>query len=309
MLHNSGGMGVDEKKVWVIFEKHISMKICKIERCGVGYGNYVYIVSGEMERYVVRCSEEENAYADTIYWLKRLMKAGIPVPRVVAEGKYLDYWYVILSYLEGEDLGIVYPALSDEEKRGIAREVVRIQNVVAALELEDLDGQWSWDSFIRDMLERAKERIVMNGYFDADKVRQLWEMREMLRDYFRQIKPVAYLDDISTKNLLIEKGKVSGIIDVDWIGVGDKLSYVAMTNVALLNMEYDTDYVEYLLDEMKINRTERKAYIYYSLLYCVDFMGERGMQFGDKRVDVNEEIIGRLNRIFDRLMVEWERLD
>lgn len=300
---------MNEKKVLEIFENHFSMRICKIERCGVGHGNYVYIISGETGKYVVRCSEEENAYMDTIYWLKRLLKAGIPVPRVIVDGKYQDYRYVILSYLEGEDLGIVYPGLSDDEKRVIAGEVVRIQNVVATLELEDIDDKWSWDLFIRDMLERAKERIEMNGYFDADKVGQLWEMREMLRGYFQQIRPVAYLDDISTKNLLIEKGKVSGVIDVDWIGVGDRLTYVAMTNVALLNMEYDTDYVEYLLDEMEINQTERKAYIYYSLLYCVDFMGERGMQFGDKRVEVDEKIIGRLNRIFDGLMAEWSCLN
>lgn len=66
------------------------------------------------------------------------------------------------------------------------------------------------------MLERAKERIERNDYFDISKVQQLCEMSEVLRDYFYQIKPIAYLDDISTKNLLIEKGEVSGIIDVDW---------------------------------------------------------------------------------------------
>ena len=159
------------------------------------------------------------------------------------------------------------------------------------------------------MLKRAKERIERNGYFDINKVEQLWKMSGILQDYFHQIKPIAYLDDISTKNLLIDKGKVSGIIDVDWIGIGDKLTFVALTNVALLNMGYDTDYVDYLLEEMDISQVERKAFIYYSLLYCVDFMGERGTQFGDKRIEVNEMIINHLNQIYDKLIIEWNCLE
>lgn len=299
---------MDEKTIAEIFEKHISARIGKIERCGVGHGNYVYIISVETGKYVIRCSEEEQAYADTIYWLTQLRKVNIPVPEIIANGKYQNYDYVILSYIDGEDLGIVYPGLSDDEKHAIAREVVRIQNVVGTMELKGIDDNWSWNQFIQDTLDRAKERIGKNGCFDTDKVEQLWKMGENLQDYFQQIKPIAYLDDISTKNLLIQKGKVSGVIDIDWIGVGDRLTYVAMTNVALLNMDYDTDYVDHLLDEMHIDQTERRAFIYYSLLFCVDFMGERGMQFGDKKIEVNEMVVNRLNQIYDKLMTEWNCL-
>lgn len=295
---------MDEKTIAEIFEKHISARIGKIERCGVGHGNFVYIISDETGKYVIRCSEEEQAYADTIYWLTQLRKVNIPVPEIIANGKYQNYDYVILSYIDGEDLGIVYPGLSDDEKHAIAREVVRIQNVVGTMELKGIDDNWSWKQFIQDTLDRAKERIEKNGYFDTDKVEQVWKMGESLQDYFQQIKPIAYLDDISTKNLLIQKGKVSGVIDIDWIGVGDRLTYVAMTNVALLNMDYDTDYVGHLLEEMHIDQTERRAFIYYSLLFCVDFMGERGMQFGDKKIEVNEMVVNRLNQIYDKLMTE-----
>ena len=300
---------MDEKKALEIFEKHICTKIIKIERCGVGHGNYVYIVSGETDKYVIRCSDEDDAYKNTIHWLKRLKEINIPVPEIIADGKYKNYNYIILSYLSGQDLGIVYPTLSNDEKRIIAGEVVKIQNTVSTIELEDVEDNWYWYSFIQYILERAKERIENNGYFDIDKIEQLYKMSEILQDYFNQIKPVAYLDDISTKNLLIENGKVSGIIDVDWIGIGDKLTYVALSNVALLNMDYDTNYVDYLLEEMDIKQAERKAFIYYSLLFCVDFMGERGMQFGDKRIDVNETIISRLNQIYDNLIIKWNYLN
>ena len=63
------------------------------------------------------------------------------------------------------------------------------------------------------------------------------------------------------------------------MGIGDKLTFVALTNIALLNMECDTDYVDYILEEMQLNETEKKAFFFYSLLYCVDFMGERAPRF------------------------------
>ena len=105
--------------------------------------------------------------------------------------------------------------------------------------------------------------------------------------------------------MLIHNGTLSGIIDVDWIGIGDNLTFIALTYIALVNMDYETDYVDYLLEERGCNEIELKAFLFYCLIYCVDFMGERGMQFGDKKIEVNDEIIHRLNRIYDDLWKKW----
>ena len=274
-----------------------------IERCAVGHGNYVYIVESAEGKYIVRCSETCNAYDDTVYWLEKLSSIEIPVPRVIARGRFEEYEYLILTYLEGEDLGLVYPRLKDEDKRTIAREVVQIQNQVAALELENIAEDWSWCTFINEMLDRAAERIVRNGYFDVEKVEHVRKEMKQLQKYFENVKPIPYLDDISTKNLLIHNGHISGIVDIDWIGIGDKLTYVALTNMALLNMEYDTDYVKYILDEMQVSDIEKKAFLFYTLMFCVDFMGERGMRFMDKVVEVNERVIDRLNGIYEKFLI------
>lgn len=276
-----------------------------VKRYGTGIGNYVFYAECAGERYIVRCSDEPGAYTDTVYWLDRLNGIQIPVPKVIRQGMFRGYAYLILSYFEGQDIGFVYPRLTPTEKRAIAKEVVRIQERVAALELEDIGPDWSWYTFIRDMLDRAEARITGNGYFDPEKVERLRGQAGWLDEYFRGIRPVAYLDDISSKNLIIHNGKISGIIDVDWMGVGDCLTYVALTNMALLNLEYDTDYVACILEEMGLDETQKKAFIFYTLLYCVDFMGERGMTFMDKTVEVSREIIDRLNGIYDRLWEQW----
>lgn len=123
-------------------------------------------------------------------------------------------------------------------------------------------------------------------------------MQPISIDFSCNSKPIAYLDDISTKNLLIHRGQVSGVIDIDWMGVGDKLTYVAMTYMALLNMGCDTDYVTYLLEEMKV-------FAFYSLAFCVDFMGERGMCFMDKQVPVSPQIVEQMNGIYEKLWQEY----
>ncbi len=92
------------------------------------------------------------------------------------------------------------------------------------------------------------------------------------------------------------------------MGTGDRLTFAALTNMVLLDLGYATDYVEYILEEMQADEEERKAFLFYTLLFCVDFMGERGMQFLDKRVEVNERIVDRLNGIYDRLWEEWQRV-
>lgn len=89
-----------------------------------------------------------------------------------------------------------------------------------------------------------------------------------MQGYISSIKPIPYLDDISTKNLLISDGHVSGVIDIDWLGFGDVLTFVAMTKVALLNMELDTKYVDYLLEELHPNADQYKALFLLLTILC-----------------------------------------
>ena len=169
------------------------------------------------------------------------------------------------------------------------------------------DKEWNWNVFIDTMLYRAEGRIKTYQYFDINKIATIKKLQCELQEYLDKVRPTPYLDDISTKNLLICDGKLSGIIDIDWIGMGDMLTFVALTRVALLNMDLDTKYIDYLLDEIHPNAVEYKAFVFYCLVYCVDFMGERGMQFLDKTIPVNKSIIKRLDDIFDVLMEEWNK--
>lgn len=297
---------MDCKEAIIIFESSTKTSVVQIERCSVGIANYVFIVSTATEKFTLRCSKIVDAYKDTVFWLNKLSVCEIPIPVVLLEGKYKDYSYLILSYIHGNDIGNVYCKLNDSEKKQIAQEVVRIQRKISRIDISTDEG-WTWNRFVDEMLNRAEERIKRNHYFDVSKINIIKKLQTEIQEYLDKVRPIPYLDDISTKNLLIYNGKLSGIIDIDWVGLGDMLTFVAMTKVALLNMDLDTKYIDYLLDEIHPSMIEYKAFVFYCLIFCVDFMGERGMQFLDKTIPVNESIIKRLNDIFDILMEEWNK--
>ena len=274
----------------------------EIKRISVGLDNYVFSIKTENKKYVVRCNI--TPYNETIKLTETLYNLGVPVAQILFAGKYQDLYYMISVCIDGKDLGLVYADLSIEDKRIIANEVCDIQNKVSAVELTQSFNQSDW---VEQMLKRAIERIAKNKYFNLTKVDSVADLSKRFEKYFRSIKPVAYLDDISTKNLMIDNGRVSGVVDIDWLGYGDPLTFVALTNVALLNDGNDTAYIDFLLEKMKISPKQKEAFLFYSLLYCVDFMGERGMSFNGNTVEVSSEIISRLNAIYDRLLADLER--
>ena len=290
---------MDQEIIQAICMRHFSTPPTYIKRFSTGLGNYVFLVQVGPQRYVLRCNEDP--YEQAIYLLGELQALGIPVPRLIAQGVYQKFHYMLLNYIPGTELGEIYPCLTDADKKQIAQEVVQFQRQVAALK-PDVD--YDWPQWVADMLQRARTRIQANGYFSVEQVDRVTGAAETLWDYFETLQPRAYLDDITTKNLLIQNGHVSGIIDVDWLEYGDWLTFVAMTYVSLLNMDCDTVYVHYLLEEMHITPEQRLAFQFYALLFCVDFMGERGNIFMGRRVPVDEDIIARLNSIYETL---WQQ--
>lgn len=266
------------------------------KRFTVGQGNYVFQLNTVKESFVIRLGHD--SYEESINLLNLVSSTGVTVPKPMFSGECGGFNYMICSYINGKDIGLIYNELTDSEKKTIAKEVVEIQSKVSKISLPYQCDMVGW---VHHMLDRARYRIKANGFFDTSKVDEVEKLVPLFEDYFKNLQLVVYLDDISTKNLMINNGHVAGVVDIDWLGYGDPLTFVTLTNIALLDMQYDTDYVDFLLNEMGACVIGRKVFILYSLLYCVDFMGERGSTFNDKTIEVNESVINKLNCIYDHL--------
>ncbi len=104
--------------------------------------------------------------------------------------------------------------------------------------------------------------------------------------------------------MIIHNGNISGIIDLDWMGFGDLLYFVGYNNMALLDMGVDTKYIDYMMQELKLNDFQKQVVLFYTLVFCVDFMSEKGQKFQDKEVYVDEKIVNKLNRIYDNIIYQ-----
>jgi len=278
-----------------------------------GYCHSVYYVKDIDNEYVLRITDKENKkyYYGSVKWLSELILLDIPVPEILKYGQFNDVFFTLISYIHGKDLGEVYHTLNDFEKQCIVKELSIIQKKSSFLTNSEFFGYpdsednsfANWIEYLKSLINRSYTRIKQNNIFNVDVCDNVTQIMYSLQEYFRKVQPIPFLDDISTKNVLIHKGKLSGIVDIDEICYGDPLLVIGLTNMALLAMETDTKYTDFWLDEINANNIQRKAVTFYTLLYCIDFMGEQGMRFGnDSTVSYNQKKVDLLKSIFNKLL-------
>ena len=77
---------MDYKDAIAIFENNTKRSVVQIERCSVGIANYVFIVSTANEKFVLRCSKDENAYTWLLYLGKlKVFRKVVGVSRFIVE--------------------------------------------------------------------------------------------------------------------------------------------------------------------------------------------------------------------------------
>ena len=293
-------------------------KPTEIIRNTVGLAGYVYTVVINDTKYVIKISDDKNLIIGSTYWLNKVKDLDIPTPCVIAENLVNAPYYFVMSFIPGKDLGLVYSSLLKSEKKIIAKKIIGFQKEIKKLPMakgfgslnsyEDSENICSsWEESLLNDINRAEEAIINNGIFSVEYVLKLKKIVPYFKEYFNSIKPVPFLDDITTKNVLIHEGKLSGIIDLDWISFGDEVLFLGLVTMALLSMKADIDYAEYLKDEMNLNEMQERALKFYVLMFCVIFMSEKGMCFNqDEPVKVSEEEKMLLQEIFNRYYEEME---
>ena len=305
--------------------KDIAIKITKneyglnpleIKRFTNGYCHSVYYVKIENNEFVIRITgkEEKEYYLGSIKWLTELDSLGIPAPKLLKYGKYDDILFSIITHIKGKDLGEVYQSLNDNQKKDIVKELSIIQNKIKNIESMGLYGYpysennqsfVTWIDYLKSLIKRSNDRIKQNGIFNIEICNKVIEILNAQKEYFDEIKPIAFLDDITTKNVLVNEDTFSGIVDIDEICFGDSLLVIGLTNMALISMGMDTNYIEYWLEEINANTEQRKVVLFYTLLFCLDFMGEQGMRFNNKKiVDYDQNIVDKLNCTYNDLVIK-----
>jgi aminoglycoside phosphotransferase len=293
---------------------HYSDPVIEIERLTTGLCHYVYRIKLESGfECVIRIGRKETAalIKGGIYWNGHLADLNIPIPKLLHYDQDLEYPYMIIEKLEGRDLCYVYDHLTPSEKEKLAKEIVEIQNEISELEPnnyfgyatkyfdEYLEGNTSWKSIIHKSIMRSKGRLEETRIFDFKYIDLLLLKLEEFDRYFAKIQTLPFLDDITTKNVMIKDGTLTGICDIDEVCFGDKLQHLALTRMALISQKSNLDYIDYLINEYTLSDTELKILDFYTAVSCVDFMSEMGQKFNkDEIPEIDNERIEFLESVF-----------
>ncbi|MGH9855589.1 MAG: phosphotransferase family protein, partial [Blastocatellia bacterium] len=208
-----------------IVQRVLEESVINVNRFVTGACHFVYDVITESGRNVVaRIARPENRHflAGAVYWYKFLKPKGLPLPTIISydlDATVFPFPYMVLERIAGEDLGIVYSQLSGAEKKALANEIARVQNIAGSLPLgrgfgyvdsyESESFHRTWTDVLYGSLKKSLMRIEAVGIMDVRHVDRVAKKLDNYQSYFSQVSPRLFLDDTTTRNVIVHQGKLS----------------------------------------------------------------------------------------------------
>ena len=260
---------------------------------------------------VVRLSvpTDRRIVVDAAQLSDQLRPIGIPLPKILARDLVSEFPCLVLERLPGTDLGHVIKDLSPSERRTIGAAVVRMQNIVAALPSDSRFGfaanakdapHSDWCAVQYESLERSRSRIERAALMGPRAVDRVHQQVTSVQVALNQQLAIPYLHDVTTKNVIVDDGRLSGIVDVDDLCFGDPRFTTALTLMSLLNSGGPLDYVASWLELAGYDADWKLAL--YAAVCCVDFMSEYGQEFNGNVYVLESHHRQRLELILDKLL-------
>lgn len=263
--------------------------------------NYVYGIETENNNYVLRLALPEKTILvnSALTIQEKLLALEIPVAKFIKcdlEGKYSPFLALLMKCELGTDLCNIYNTLSTVQKENLGEEIYDIQKKTngflespkygfASLNeygIINSNLYDSWFHYIQKSIEFHINQIRKNNIVSLENVETIYNLVQIHEKNLNKVKPLAFLRDISERNVLIHNAKISAIVDIDDIGFGDSLLVVALTEVALLEKGYDNIYTQHwkscIVKESDNFLKVEQRYQIYKILYALSFIRSVGVK-------------------------------
>ncbi len=262
-----------------IIEKRMGKKAVKIKRFSTGLSHFVFDILADGDfPCVIRIAKPERAkeFVRGLFWHKEIGLLGVRLPQIYEVGEIKGHHFAVYERLQGEDLEKVYSALSAQEKRNIAEEIAETQQKVSALNRSLFEQIYSWKEVLLSIVSRSEREILSHGLCNPKYVNLVRRQIERHEEYIETVEPATFLYDLSVRNVIVDNGKITGIIDVDDVWFGDPLLAIGRGKTILFAMKQDIDFIEYWSESLRLSEREKEMIELYALLYSVRFMGTIG---------------------------------
>jgi aminoglycoside phosphotransferase (APT) family kinase protein len=268
-----------------IVHEAFGIEALHLERMTVGRINSVYNVTLPDREVIVRCNENPFVLKGTSRNISILGELQLPVPQVIMEDltkERYPFHYMILEKIPGRDLKFELAGMTNTQMTKLAETIVSFQQKVAQLPLgtgygwvpiNDQGEFKKWKDIIYRDLHNGLPNI-QNEVSTAEVERTVQEL-DRLAPYFDNIRPVCFLDDVTTKNVIMLNGELQGIVDLDCVCYGDPLYMISLTQTAIIADIHESDlfYIEELCRIWGLTEEQRKIVDYYSLIFAMNFLG------------------------------------
>ena len=170
-----------------------------------------------------------------------------------------------------------------------------------AASYEQIPEDNTWYDFLINRLYLFRDIIQKNAFFDKNHVTKVISIAKDIEEELRSIPAKPFLWDASERNVIIHKGSITGIVDVDDVCFGDPLFVIALTSVALENEGYDTLYTDYWAEALQLDKNALFRRAFYRLFYAIAFMRKHSMTTTNRqKIKFN---VQRLETIFTKSLM------
>lgn len=247
-----------KKRAGKIFLKTSKVKPLSIVDSSKGRDHTVFIIDSKKGKFVIRFAKEDfHTLKSHDYALKKWHKLGIPVPKILALGKDYD----IETFIDGES--IKKKELSDDIIVELANIIKKMHSLktkkYSYIDIKGVGCKDSWEIFQRDFLRdkllrirklmTSKEFAILTDFLEKNIVRDFNSPRLLHKD-------------LNPDNILIHKGKISGIIDASDAISGDPLFDIAILYLKIREQDFYKFMKAYGTKDIKRIK-------YYAVIHCI----------------------------------------
>jgi aminoglycoside phosphotransferase (APT) family kinase protein len=290
-----------------------------IERMTTGSANEVYAVGLAERDVIVRMNADPRVMQGSERHIALFKGLGIAVPEILAA----DYAkasaplaYQVQTRLPGADIGRVIASLSPAQCVVVAKEIAAIARKLAPLPTDGRFG-WTgggdaiaydaWFDLLTDMRRRIAERGSATGTIEVRHLDAFDRLLQANRGYFESVRSVFYFDDMSSKNVMVDNGRFSGLVDLDTVAHGDPLEGIGRIEASWYGTAHGRCYADAVMDALGLARSERRIVRVYGVLNRISWLSEHGIRFnGNTTADIDRDAVERDRALVDAMLADLE---
>ena len=205
-----------------IFQDQQLENVTQVVKLSGGRVNPVYIVN---DQYVIKFDALKRGFNKESFILKTFKK--LPLPKLLAHDaslRLIPQEYIIQTKLEGENLSFVWPNLNKLDQENIFKNLITILKMFHARSYGFYGDIFSksqqfkkWSNFFAFQYKKAVGLARQTGLINKSLFRSIDSFYNKNLIFLDQptIKPCFCHNDLHFANILVNRNKISGILDFD----------------------------------------------------------------------------------------------